>query len=78
MSDRRIYLFIVVIGGQHHTLVLSNENKPFAIGRKEYGCLGLGEVNDDEVSELRPINALKKIGNRAIGMRRELLVRCNR
>lgn len=61
MSDRKISLFIVVIGGQHHTLVLSNENKPFAIGRKEYGRLGLGEVNDDVVSELRPINALGKL-----------------
>lgn len=40
---------------------MTNDNKSFAIGRKEYGRLGLGEVNDDVVSELRPIGDLGKL-----------------
>lgn len=55
------FVFSFFIGGQHHTLVLTNDNKSFAIGRKEYGRLGLGQVSDDVVSELRPIKALDKL-----------------
>ncbi|XP_055641680.1 regulator of chromosome condensation [Toxorhynchites rutilus septentrionalis] len=36
-----------VTGGQHHTLVLKNDNKVYVIGRKEYGRLGLGNVTAD-------------------------------
>jgi len=46
-----------IVGGQHHTLVLTNDNKCFAIGRKEYGRLGLGKVEDD-IETLVPIEKL--------------------
>lgn len=36
-----------VTGGQHHTLVLKNDQKVYVIGRKEYGRLGLGDVAED-------------------------------
>lgn len=32
----------LVSGGQHHSLLLSEEGEVFALGRKEYGRLGLG------------------------------------
>lgn len=50
-----------ITGGQHHTLVLTNDNKSFAIGRKDYGRLGLGEINEEVVENLLPINALEKL-----------------
>lgn len=31
-----------ISGGQHHTLGLTTDGKVYAIGRKEYGRLGLG------------------------------------
>lgn len=46
-----------IVGGQHHTLVLTNDNKCFAIGRKEYGRLGIGKV-DNDVDTLVPIEKL--------------------
>lgn len=46
-------------GGQHHTIVLSNDNKVHAVGRKDYGRLGLGEVAD-HVTELTLIGSLSK------------------
>lgn len=47
----------MVTGGQHHTLVLTNDDKCFAIGRKDYGRLGLGDI-EGEVDELTEIKAL--------------------
>lgn len=35
-----------IVGGQHHTLILSKDKKCYAIGRKDYGRLGLGNLND--------------------------------
>jgi regulator of chromosome condensation len=49
-----------IAGGQHHTIVLTNDNKVHAIGRRDYGRLGLGEVKDD-VQKLTPIGSLQKI-----------------
>lgn len=46
-----------IAGGQHHTVVLTNDGKVFSIGRKEYGRLGLGEVSED-VKELSLISSL--------------------
>jgi len=46
-----------IVGGQHHTLVLTNDHKCFAIGRKEYGRLGIGEIEND-VETLVPIEKL--------------------
>lgn len=48
-------------GGQHHTLVLTNDNKCFAIGRKDYGRLGLGDIEAEVVDKLTPIKALDKL-----------------
>lgn len=50
----------MITGGQHHTLVLTNENKCFAIGRKDYGRLGLGDI-DGEAEKLTPIKALDNV-----------------
>uniref|UniRef100_U5EXC8 Putative alpha-tubulin suppressor n=1 Tax=Corethrella appendiculata TaxID=1370023 RepID=U5EXC8_9DIPT len=36
-----------ICGGQHHTLVLKNDQKVYCIGRKEYGRLGIGNVDKD-------------------------------
>lgn len=33
-------------GGQHHTMVLTNDNKCYVIGRKDYGRLGIGQVSE--------------------------------
>lgn len=57
----RLLCVLLFSGGQHHTLVLTNDNKSFAIGRKEYGRLGLGHVSDEVVGELRPIKALDNL-----------------
>ncbi|CAH0545761.1 unnamed protein product [Brassicogethes aeneus] len=42
---------------QHHTICLTTGGKAYAIGRKEYGRLGLGE-QCDEARELKEIEAL--------------------
>jgi regulator of chromosome condensation len=49
-----------IAGGQHHTIVLTNDSKVHAIGRRDYGRLGLGNVADD-VTTLTPIPALQKL-----------------
>lgn len=48
-----------IAGGQHHTIVLTNDDKVHAIGRRDYGRLGLGNVAED-VTTLTPINSLQK------------------
>ena len=35
--------------GQHHTVALDAEGKVYCLGRKEYGRLGMGEINQDLV-----------------------------
>lgn len=50
----------MITGGQHHTLVLTNKNKCFAIGRKDYGRLGLGDIEQD-VEKLTLIKALEDV-----------------
>lgn len=44
-------------GGSHHTIILTNDDKVYAIGRKDYGRLGLGQM-DADVEELTPITGL--------------------
>ena len=39
--------WVQICGGQHHTLALDSEGIIYALGRKEYGRLGLGEDCDD-------------------------------
>ena len=34
--------------GQHHALCLDDEGKVYAVGRAEYGRLGLGQANTDD------------------------------
>lgn len=46
-----------IAGGQHHTLILTNDNKVHVIGRKEYGRLGLGNVTED-AKTVTPVGAL--------------------
>ncbi|XP_050303935.1 regulator of chromosome condensation isoform X2 [Anthonomus grandis grandis] len=57
-----------ISGGQHHTLALSKDGKVYAIGRKEYGRLGLGE-NCEDAKVLTEIKSLsnEKIINVACG-----------
>jgi regulator of chromosome condensation len=47
-----------IAGGQHHTIVLTNDHNVYSIGRKEYGRLGLGAVKDD-ITALTVIDELK-------------------
>ncbi|CRK98351.1 CLUMA_CG011711, isoform A [Clunio marinus] len=47
-------------GGQHHTIILTNDNKVYAIGRKDYGRLGLGSVESD-IKELAHVKGLTDI-----------------
>lgn len=49
-----------ISGGQHHTLVLTNDKKVYTIGRHDYGRLGLGDLKED-VTELKCISKLKNI-----------------
>lgn len=46
-----------IAGGQHHSIVLDNDNKVYAIGRRDYGRLGLGDVPDD-IIELAHVTTL--------------------
>lgn len=49
-------------GGQHHTLILTNDNKCYAIGRKDYGRLGIGEIEEeliDKVTLIKKLDDLK-------------------
>lgn len=50
----------IVLGGQHHTLLLTNDDKCFAIGRQDYGRLGLGDVNTEDVDILTEIKSLSE------------------
>lgn len=36
-----------IAGGQHHTMIVTTDNKCLVVGRKEYGRLGLGKVTAD-------------------------------
>lgn len=57
-----------IAGGQHHTLVLKNDNKAYVIGRKEYGRLGLGNVSADaKILTLVDTIATKKVVEIACG-----------
>lgn len=47
----------LLLGGQHHTLVLTNDNNCQVLGRKDYGRLGVGKV-DEDVKILTEIPAL--------------------
>ncbi|GAB0094923.1 Regulator of chromosome condensation [Sergentomyia squamirostris] len=55
-----------ISGGQHHTLIISKDNQCYAIGRKDYGRLGLGEVQAD-VSDLKHVVELKNSEMKSIG-----------
>lgn len=55
-----------ITGGQHHTIVLTNDSKVFAIGRKDYGRLGLGDIETD-IEELTQITSLKDIAEVVCG-----------
>lgn len=46
-----------IAGGQHHTLVLKNDGSCYAVGRSDYGRLGLGTLNGD-ITELQSIKGL--------------------
>lgn len=53
---------------QHHTIALDDQGKTYAIGRKEYGRLGLGENCDDATHLIEiPLLKNKKIVNIGCG-----------
>lgn len=54
----------VIDGGQHHTLALDKDGKVYALGRKEYGRLGLGEDVDEEKNE--PTLVTKIAGDKCV------------
>lgn len=47
--------------GQHHTIALDSSGTAYAIGRVEYGRLGLGEQHKDDALVPTPIPALKNL-----------------
>ena len=49
---------VTIAPGQHHALVLDKGGRAYALGRAEYGRLGLGEDVDKEVSSPVAISAL--------------------
>jgi len=55
-------------GGSHHTIIIKSDRKCYAIGRKDYGRLGLGKL-DTDVEDLTIIPALqdKKIAQISCG-----------
>lgn len=54
-------------GGQHHTLVLQKDKVCYAIGRKDYGRLGIGETTEELVDELTAIENLSNVEQIACG-----------
>lgn len=67
-SELSKYKWTLITSGQHHTIALSDDGKVYALGRKEYGRLGLGKECED-ATELQLIGDLKdkKIVNVACG-----------
>lgn len=53
----RSYAVVQFPGGQHHTLLLTNDNRCQVIGRRDYGRLGIGQVADD-LKTLTEVTAL--------------------
>lgn len=51
------YIYQIHTGGQHHTLLLTNDDRCQVIGRRDYGRLGIGQVADD-VKTLTEVTAL--------------------
>lgn len=49
-----------IAGGQHHTIVLTDDSKVYAIGRRDYGRLGLGDIGHD-LEELQHIKTLTDV-----------------
>ncbi|XP_076264668.1 regulator of chromosome condensation 1 isoform X1 [Rhynchophorus ferrugineus] len=57
-----------ISSGQHHTVALSSDGKVYAIGRKEYGRLGLGkDCQDAQILTEVKVLSDKKIINIACG-----------
>lgn len=52
------YSWKLICCAPHHTIALDDNGKTYAIGRKEYGRLGLGKESED-ATELTEIAALK-------------------
>jgi len=62
-QDFSKYNWKVICGAQHHTIALDEDGKTYAIGRKEYGRLGLGRDCEDaavltEISTLADKNVV--------------------
>lgn len=56
-----------ITGGQHHALVLTKDKKCYAIGRTDYGRLGIGEQKEQVVDTLTEIKELTNIKQIACG-----------
>ena len=48
LSDNKGGKWAQIAFGQHHALCLDDEGKVYAVGRAEYGRLGLGQANTDD------------------------------
>jgi regulator of chromosome condensation len=44
-------------GGEHHTLILSNDSKVYSIGRMHYGRLGIG-LPREHLDQCRPLTEI--------------------
>lgn len=54
-----------IAGGQHHTIALNKDNKIYVLGRKEYGRLGIGKIEND-VEELTLLKSLENVNIKAV------------
>lgn len=57
----RIVFFFSQLGGQHHTIILTNDHKCYAIGRTDYGRLGVANAPADPITTLTQIDTLAKL-----------------
>lgn len=53
------HVWKTITSGQHHSIALDDQGKVHAIGRKEYGRLGLGKDCEDAM-ELKIVDELKE------------------
>lgn len=59
-QSKNIFNHSLLSGGSQHLIVLTNDNKCFSVGSKEYGQLGLGKIQQ-HAGSLSQIEALNKV-----------------
>lgn len=62
-KDFSKYRWHIISSGQHHTIGLDLDGKVYAIGRKDYGRLGLGKDCEDafEIQRVKDLSDKKVV-----------------